>query len=103
MKARTEKAIVGFWKMNSKQEFKCYHYFYVPTPLKREIRKSDRKDWGKKSNATANVYQILHRGHNDDIFIVFNEDEKLSIGILNLDLVLDPEKSRNYEERYHRN
>ena len=55
MKVNTEKAIIGFWRMNLKQEFKCYHYFYVPTPLKRETRRSDRKDWGKKNSSTVNV------------------------------------------------
>ena len=48
LKMNTEMAIIGFWKKNEKQEFKCYHYFYIPTPMRREMRRSDRKDWNKK-------------------------------------------------------
>ena len=38
-----EAAIIGYWDRQDgtpSSKFVCYHYFYVPSPLKREIRKS---------------------------------------------------------------
>ena len=43
----TEIAIIGFWKREEISEFvnsewKCYFYYNVPNPIKREIRRSER-------------------------------------------------------------
>ena len=39
----TEIAIIGFWKRDDEQsEWRCYFYFNVPNPLKREVRRSER-------------------------------------------------------------
>ena len=36
-----EIAIVGFWHLTSKQVFRCYHFFMVPSPMKREIKDTE--------------------------------------------------------------
>ena len=98
MATGVEMAIIGFWSKNDKDEFKCYHYFYVPNPMKREIRRSDRKDW-QGNQSTISVHQILYYGHDgDDVFFFFNKskvDKKfdISIGILNLEE--DPQVNSN--------
>ena len=54
----TEMAIIGFWSQEEQEEqdgtlFKCYSYFYLPKPITRSVRKSDRKlESGKKSTLT---------------------------------------------------
>ena len=41
----TEIAIIGYWKRedleNVASEWKCYYYFNIPNPTKREIRRSN--------------------------------------------------------------
>ena len=40
----TEIAIIGYWKRDDLEgvcsEWRCYHYFDIPNPIKREIRSS---------------------------------------------------------------
>ena len=42
----TEIAIIGYWVRDeddkSTNEWRCYYYFEVDNPLKREIRRSER-------------------------------------------------------------
>ena len=42
----SEIAIIGFWKREESEdlskEWKCYFYYNVPNPIKREIRRSER-------------------------------------------------------------
>ena len=33
-----EIAIIGFWNLTKNHVFRCYHYFLVPNPMKREIK-----------------------------------------------------------------
>ena len=51
MKPGTEIAIIGFWKRDyldsDSFEWKCYYYYNVPNPVRREIRRSER---GKEKN-----------------------------------------------------
>ena len=54
MKVHSEMAIIGYWRKNIKEEFKCYHYFYIPSPLRRETRRADRKVMNKH-DSTANL------------------------------------------------
>ena len=61
MKVSTEMAIIGYWKQNKKGEYKCYHYFFVPRPCKRETLRSDRKEWNFITT-TVNVQQVIFRG-----------------------------------------
>ena len=71
MKIDSEVAIVGFWKQNAKKEFTCYHYFYIPCPQTRDTSKSDRMERGKA--VTVTVRQLLYHGHNDNIFLFYEE------------------------------
>ena len=53
MKIGVEVAIIAFWKLYDNGEFKCYHYFYVQNPMKREARRSDRKEWDRKQSTVS--------------------------------------------------
>ena len=55
IKKDSEMAIIGFWKQADKDVFKCYHYFYVPNPMMRETRISDRKGWGRESGTPVSL------------------------------------------------
>ena len=82
MKVGQEMAIIGYWKRTSESpnsEFKCYHFFYLPNPQKREIRRSnrDQDNINMKGHAANASWQVLYRGNiggdREEIFLFFNE------------------------------
>ena len=94
---KNQVAIIGFWRKDSKDEFYCYHFFYVPNPCVREYARSERRNFIENSEVTSlSICQILFKGE-DDLFLIFNpsETDKTSLlpkekdswrlGILNLD------------------
>ena len=68
-----EIAIVGFWRRDNaddpNSEFKCYYYFNCANPIKREIRKSDRKY--SEKDVPVSAKQVLHVSSNLDHEIVY--------------------------------
>lgn len=98
MQNKNQIAIIGFWKKDDAGEFNCYHFFYVQNPLVREYARSERNIYNDSGGiASLSICQILFKGANDDLFLIFNptkvEDESLSpkeefawrLGILNLE------------------
>ena len=57
-----EFAIIGYWKQ-SQNVFSCYHFFYVPTPMKRAI----------KDDGQTVLYQLLYTGLKNEIFFFFKQ------------------------------
>ena len=57
MKLDKEMAIIGYWRVEDEfsDDFVCYHYFYVNSPLKRDAKRSDRKEHNdkKKTNISS--------------------------------------------------
>ena len=47
---KNQVAIIGFWKKDHKEEFFCYHYFFVPNPCVREYARSERKNFIENSD-----------------------------------------------------
>ena len=84
IQAGQEIAIIGFWKMDMPTaKFSCYRFFYVPGPITREIKCSDRFDYSKKS--TVSAYQVLFKGEHNEMFLFYGEGKKdYFVGILNL-------------------
>ena len=91
-------AIIGFWKKDNDDEFHCYHFFYVQNPMVREYARSERNIYNDSGgNTSLSICQILFKGANDDLFLIFNptkvdyeslspEDESAwRLGILNLE------------------
>ena len=58
-------AVIGFWKNTPKNILQCYHYFYVPNPLKRAI---------KQVGGIA-LYQLLYTGAQGEVFFFFSDPE----------------------------
>ena len=48
-----EIAVIGFWRLNKNQVFRCYRFFLVPKPMKREI----------KETAETYLQQVLYTGN----------------------------------------
>ena len=72
-----EVAIVGFWKPDSESKrLKCYHFFHIPNPVKRKIRKND-------SNNSI-LYEVLFEGQDNELFFFMqqknNKNERLEEG-----------------------
>ena len=38
---QTQVAVIGFWRQTEQKVFYCHHYFYVPNPMKRQIKEAD--------------------------------------------------------------
>ena len=102
MKVDTEVAIIGYWKKNYLGEFKCYHYFYIPKPYKRETRKANRKV--RADDCSIHIDQVLfHDHHSDNVFFFYEEpcgEEKgMHLGIVNLEV--DTKVTYGFEKRNH--
>ena len=58
MKPGAEIAIIGFWKRENEDdpnsELKCYYYFNIANPRKREARRSEGE------NTLVNAKQVLY-------------------------------------------
>ena len=52
-----EVAIIGYWKLDERKEFTCYHHFEVPNPQKRLVRMSAEKT---KGEALFKIYEVLY-------------------------------------------
>ena len=94
MQEGQEMAIIAYWKPDSRQEFKCFHYFYVPNPWKRDTKRSERTGPGNKKY-TTNISTVLYPSQNNEVFFFFSDTrgprgDKLdtNMGLLNLDVDL---------------
>ena len=58
-----EYAIIAHWSLHSEDDsFKCYNFFYVPSPYKRTIRK----------DADVELNQVLYSSpHTKDVYLFF--------------------------------
>ena len=77
-------AIIGFWKPYRDGLFSCYKYFYIPTPLSRVIKESNRIGQSEKQT-TLLAKQVLYKGFNEEIFLFYSINKSdVHLGILNL-------------------
>jgi hypothetical protein len=77
-----EIAVVGYWKQLPSNLFKCYHYFYIPTPMKRAI----------KDVSTSVLYLVLYLGRKNEIFFFYKQKDavgnnSITIGILDQGII----------------
>jgi hypothetical protein len=89
---QSEVAVIGFWKLTTNQVFRCYHFFYVPNPMKREVKDIEGTD----------LQQVLYTGVAPapevpgDIFFFYKDDiGRLMHAIL--DFALQPARSHLIE------
>jgi len=76
-------AVIGFWKLTDDSVFRCYHFFYVPNPMMREVKDIEGTD----------LQQVLYTGvapepqvPGDIFFFYKDEDGWLNHAIINLGL-----------------
>ena len=72
-----EVAIIAYWKQTPSHVFKCYHYFYVPNPMKRVI----------KDVADATLHQMLYTGQKGEIFFFYKQINQLGFKFVKLGIV----------------
>ena len=88
-------AVIGFWKLTNDQVFRCYHFFYVPNPMMREVKDIEGTD----------LQQVLYTGVAPapqvpgDIFFFYKDSNgRLNHGIIDL---VQPATSRLIELNCH--
>ena len=74
-------AVIGFWRNTPKNTLQCYHYFYVPNPMKRAI----------KQVGASVLYQLLYTGSQGEVFFFFSDpenkgNEKVNLAILDTNI-----------------
>ena len=89
---QSEIAVIGFWKLTNNQVFRCYHFFYVPNPMMREVKDIEGTD----------LQQVLYTGVAPapevpgDVFF-FYKDESGRLHHAILDFALQPARSHLIE------
>lgn len=77
-------AIIGFWRPYRDGLLKCYRYFYIPAPLSRVIKHSNRIGQSEKQT-TLTAKQVLYKGGDEEIFLFYTINKSdVHLGILNL-------------------
>ena len=73
----TEIAIIGYWKRDDiakvNNEWRCYFYFDIPHPIKREVRRSSVKDEYSAAVSEKQVLFVTSTEKSDTVFF-FHKD-----------------------------
>ena len=64
-------AIIAFWRLEEKNEFKCYRCFKVPNPITREVL-NDQELLERKNH---NIHDMLFVGEKEVFFFYHQQDE----------------------------
>ena len=80
LKQKNQVSVIGFWKNDdSQQEYRCYRYFYVPNLCVRQYARSERQTSKRDYESSMRFEQGIFKGQDDELFIIFTENEKFDI------------------------